>query len=50
MNCLPSNLEFAALVAIDWAHQKHRWALQAAEAQRVEGGELENTPDRKSVV
>lgn len=45
MNSLPSTMEFAALVAIDWADQKHRWALQAADTQRVEGGELENTPE-----
>lgn len=45
MNSLPSTMEFAALVAIDWANQTHSWALQAADAQRVECGELENTPE-----
>ena len=45
MNSQPSTLEFAALVAIDWANQEHSWALQAADTQRVEGGELENTPE-----
>ncbi len=40
-------LSFAALAALDWADQKHDWALQAAdsEQEQVEQGELENTPE-----
>jgi transposase len=37
--------EFAALVGIDWADQKHVWCLQAAGSQRRESGELEHTPE-----
>lgn len=36
---------FAALVALDWADQKHAWALQAADATHLEQGEIENTPE-----
>ena len=39
-------VEFAAFVALDWADQKHVWALQVAgQAGRVQHGELENTPE-----
>jgi len=36
---------FAALVALDWADQKHTWALQAADSTRTEQGEIEHTPE-----
>ncbi|MGH9669430.1 MAG: IS110 family transposase, partial [Terriglobales bacterium] len=34
----------AALVFLDWGNKKHDWALAAADAQRIEQGELANTP------
>lgn len=37
--------DFAAFVALDWADQKHAWALQVAGMERVQDGELENTPE-----
>ena len=37
--------EYAALVAIDWADQKHFWALRAGGCTRIERGELPNTPE-----
>ena len=37
--------EFAALVGIDWADQKHAWALHSCNTSEVEGGELEHTPE-----
>jgi transposase len=45
---LSSNLaepEWAALVAIDWADQKHFWRLALADSGQQEQGELENTPE-----
>jgi len=41
----PPTVEFAALVALDWADQKHAWALQVPGQARLEYGELENTPE-----
>lgn len=41
----PSTVEFAAFVALDWADQKHAWALQEAGQTRVQYGQLENTPE-----
>ena len=46
---LPSTTEFAAFVALDWADQKHAWAMQAAGPARVQYGELENTPEAVEV-
>ena len=37
--------EFAALLGIDWADQKHTWCLQAADSTKRETGELEHTPE-----
>ena len=37
--------QFAALVGIDWADQKHAWCLQAADATQRENGEVEHTPE-----
>lgn len=36
--------EFAALVAIDWADQKHVWALQTSGSER-ETGTIDHTPE-----
>jgi transposase len=36
---------FAALVAIDWADEKHAWSLQVAGSERRERGELKHTPE-----
>lgn len=36
---------FAAFVALDWADQKHVWALQAADSDRVQQGEIDHTPE-----
>jgi len=41
----PSEPEFAALVAIDWADKKHVWALEAVGTGQRERGELEHTPE-----
>ena len=38
-------LQFAALVGIDWADQKHAWCLQAADTTHRENGEVEHTPE-----
>jgi transposase len=40
-----SAVEFAAFVALDWADQKHAWALQVPGQARAHYGELENTPE-----
>ena len=40
----PSTIEFAAFVALDWADQKHAWALQVAGEGGVPSGALDNTP------
>jgi len=37
--------EFAAFVGIDWAEQKHVLALQDRQADRIEVGEIEHTPE-----
>jgi hypothetical protein len=37
--------EFAALVGIDWADQKHAWCLQAVGTTERESGEVEHTPE-----
>jgi transposase len=37
--------EFAALVAIDWADQKHVWALQKAGSSERETGTIDHTPE-----
>lgn len=41
----PHPASFAAFVALDWADQKHAWALQAADSTRIEQGEIEHTPE-----
>ena len=42
---LGQELQFAALVGIDWADQKHAWCLQAAGTTERENGEVEHTPE-----
>ncbi len=37
--------EWAAFVAIDWADQKHFWALTPTASEEVERGELDATPE-----
>ena len=37
--------EFAAIVAIDWADQKHAWAMQIAAESKVETGTIDHTPE-----
>ncbi len=36
---------FAGFAALDWADRKHVWALQAADSEGVEQGEVEHTPE-----
>jgi hypothetical protein len=36
--------EFAAMIAIDWADQKHAWAMQAG-TSKVETGVIDHTPE-----
>ncbi len=36
---------FAAFIGLDWADQKHAWALQEAGSQHVEQGQVDNTPE-----
>jgi len=38
-------VEFAAFVGIDWADQKHAWALQIPGHLDVERGDLDHTPE-----
>ena len=38
-------LQFAALVGIDWADQQHAWCLQAAGTMQRENGEVAHTPE-----
>jgi transposase len=42
---LGQELQFSALVGIDWADQKHAWCLQAAGTTQRETGEVEHTPE-----
>ena len=37
--------EFAAFAAIDWADQKHFWALVPANSNQIKRGTLDNTPE-----
>ena len=37
--------DFAAFVAMDWADQKHVWALQVAASEAREQGEIEHGPE-----
>lgn len=41
----PVEIEYAAFVAIDWADKKHAWAMRVAGSNKVEVGEVENTPE-----
>ena len=37
--------EFVAFVGIDWADQKHAWALQSAGNSRIEQGCIDHSPE-----
>ena len=41
--------EFAAFVGIDWADEKHAWALQIPGRLEVERGDLDHTPEAVEV-
>jgi len=41
--------EFAAFVAIDWADQKHVWAVEAPDASGRQSGSLDHTPESVDV-
>jgi hypothetical protein len=45
----PSEPEWAALAAIDWADQKNVWRLLPAGNRQAEAGELDNTPEAVEV-
>lgn len=42
-------IEFAAFVGVDWADQKHAWALQIPGHVEVEHGDLDHTPEAVEV-
>jgi hypothetical protein len=42
---LKQETDFAALVGIDWADQKHAWAMQIPGQREVERGDLDHTPE-----
>src|SRR5215813_8896997 len=41
--------EFAAYVAIDWADQKHAWALEVPDGSSRTSGSLDHTPETVDV-
>jgi transposase len=45
----PSEPEWAALAAIDWADQKNFWRLLPADRRKSEAGEVDNTPEAVEV-
>jgi hypothetical protein len=45
----PSEPEWAACAAIDWADQKNFWRLLPAGSRKSEAGELDNTPEAVEV-
>jgi len=45
LTAAPSEPEWAAFAAIDWADQKNFWRLLTAGSGRSEAGQLENTPE-----
>lgn len=42
-------IAFAALVGLDWADRKHVWALEAADSDQREQGEIDHTPEAVEV-
>ena len=46
---IPSEPEWAALAAIDWADQKNFWRLLPAGSRQSEAGALDNTPEAVEV-
>ena len=49
LTAAPSEAEWAAFVAMDWADQKNFWRLLPAGWRRSEAGVLENTPEAVDV-
>ena len=45
----PSEPEWAAFAAIDWADQKNFWRLLPAGSRKSEAGELDSTPEAVEV-
>src|SRR5678810_499426 len=45
----PSEPEWAAFAAIDWADQKNFWQLLPAGSRKPEAGELDSTPEAVEV-
>jgi hypothetical protein len=45
----PSEREWAAFLAVDWADQKNFWRLLPADSRKSEAGELDNTPEAVEV-
>lgn len=44
--CVPPAVpEFAALIGLDWADQRHSWKLVASASGECESGELKHTPE-----
>ena len=41
--------EFAAFIAIDWADQKHAWALEVNPSSDRECGNIDHTPESVDV-
>jgi transposase len=48
-NTSPSEPEWAALAAMDWADQKNFWRLLPAGSRQSEAGQLDNTPEALEV-
>src|SRR5262249_30572251 len=48
-NPSPSEPEWAALAAMDWADQKNFWRLLPAGSRQSEAGQLDNTPEALEV-
>ena len=38
-------IQWVAWAALDWADQKHAWALQAADSDALEQGQIDHTPE-----
>ena len=37
--------DFAAFIGIDWADQRHAWALQSTARGAIEHGDVDHTPE-----
>jgi len=40
-----SEPDFAAFIGIDWADQRHAWALQTTTQKAIESGNIDHTPE-----